>query len=58
MMYVHLQLLSDFVQGFKNKVETSLVSEKASDTGSFTESLTETLGGSYLMINNLRQMQH
>lgn len=58
MMSIHNLKLTKFVEEFKNHIESNLLEERkqAADSGLMSESLTKTLGTSYHMLSNLRQM--
>lgn len=66
MMLLHSKLLGSFTKKFKDKIEKKLLVEIKSSlstlsncaiNGGLTDSLTDTLGTSFTMLNNLHQLE-
>lgn len=58
MLHLHTRMLSEFSQKFISKIERMEITAKNTSTDNFFDTLLETLGNSYHMLNSMQHIQH
>ena len=58
MLHLHTRMLSEFSQKFISKIERMEITAKNTSTANFFDTLLETLGNSYHMLNSMQHIQH
>lgn len=58
LLHLHTRMLSEFSQKFISKIERMEITAKNTSTDNFFDTLLETLGNSYHMLNSMQHIQH